>query len=1409
MNEPRMVPTFSPFRSASDATVRPRVITTLRVGKVSAVKAICFRRASVAVKPPAMTSPRSLASAGMSSSQPSTATSSSATLCSFAKPSSISQSKPPRGASATKNVSSADVTASTRRVPRAWISGRSWAEAGAATSATVNGRRRDLGLMRSFWRGTAGRRTLTRVPSCNELPFPITEGQAMKKATRTLLVWSALALSGVHAAAATAAARAGREEADRYGRVVRGADGVRVTYPDRPPVPPARPVSPRKSLAGPLAPNALAVTEEWRFQVWGDGMGASGLHAVDLDADGDREIVAAAASGYYELRYWYVASRRPDGSYEQDWSSDEYPYAITSLAVAQVDGDPALEVVLGTGGQILVYDGATRQLQFSWASPAVDVTALAIADADGDGALEAVFCDDTFYTDTLYVYTLATGAQELAARGYGCRDLAVGNVDADPSPEIVIAQDWDAGFVIDGATHALQWSNAFGFGDQVALGDVDGDGRVEIVAGPVGRGLGIFDAQLQSLERTLPISLYVAALEVLDVEGDGPLEIVYGDDQWGMVHVHNGQTLALKWEVDNPEHGVTGIAFGNLDTDPVQELVWGSGYTSSGPDFLYVADTATRLIEWTSLDLDGPFRALSFGDVDADGRSEILYGNLELATWGSGPWFVRDALTKALEYQSAVPDDFFYDSSGLWRIANADVDADPQQEIVTTRIDDITGERELACYDGLTHAVQWHVPVPLDADLVGLRAANVDADPAVELVLTTVDPLRVFVLSASSGAVEWESPSFQSWEPALLRIGNVDADPNPEIVFASVGSFVFVIDGVTHAFNNLGDFDATSLDLADRNHDGVQEILVGTDDGRVLVVSPGGAVLATLLDEAESIDALRVVDLTGDGALEAVIVTEDTISVRDGVGGAELWNSGRLRYGFGQTEAGRYDSLIVDDVDADGKMEIFVNLGALGIRIYEVPQAADLTLSVADAPDPALVGANVTYTWTVTNPSAVAATNVGLAVTLPVGASFVSSTPGAPTCVVSAGILTCALGGLASTTSATVTVVVTPTAPGTLASSAVASADQADPDATNNTASATTTVTSTVQADLSAAIDDDRVLVGPGQALTYAVSVANLGPWPVTSVRLVNLLPAALENPVYVPAVGSYDPGSGAWTGLDLQSGGSVSLTLTATVAAAASGTIANLLSVVPPTGVDDLVAGNNSASDVDVVAADRTELQHGTTRTVSLDAAGQRYFAISQRPYASYEVVVDQVSGDVGELASPFRLERLSSGLTVVTSASATGVGFSRSLRWLNTSATVVDGEAVRMASTSCASDCGPDDAFRVRAYDTTYDLARFNNAAGQGTVVVLQNNGGSSASGRLYFWSASGALLASAPFAALPPRGVLVVNTAALAGTAGVAGSITVANDAPYGTLAGKAVAIDPATGASFDTLLRSRPR
>jgi hypothetical protein len=53
------------------------------------------------------------------------------------------------------------------------------------------------------------------------------------------------------------------------------------------------------------------------------------------------------------------------------------------------------------------------------------------------------------------------------------------------------------------------------------------------------------------------------------------------------------------------------------------------------------------------------------------------------------------------------------------------------------------------------------------------------------------------------------------------------------------------------------------------------------------------------------------------------------------------------------------------------------------------------------------------------------------------------------------------------------------------------------------------------------------------------------------------------------------------------------------------------------------------------------------------------------------------------------------------------------------------------------------------------------------------------------------------------------MVVNTSTIPGVNGIAGTITVANTMRYGEITGKTVALEPATGFSFDTPLIPRPR
>jgi len=125
-----------------------------------------------------------------------------------------------------------------------------------------------------------------------------------------------------------------------------------------------------------------------------------------------------------------------------------------------------------------------------------------------------------------------------------------------------------------------------------------------------------------------------------------------------------------------------------------------------------------------------------------------------------------------------------------------------------------------------------------------------------------------------------------------------------------------------------------------------------------------------------------------------------------------------------------------------------------------------------------------------------------------------------------------------------------------------------------------------------------------------------------------------------------------------------------------------------------------------------------------------------------------------------------------------------------------------------TCATPCGADDVYRLRAFETTYSIPRFNNSGTQVSVLLLQNPAGYTIHGHAWFWKSSGVLLGQLPFT-LAPKQTLVVNTSTIVGVAGQGGTITISHDGRYGDLAGKTVALEPSTGFSFDSPLTARPR
>src|SRR5204862_17198 len=156
-----------------------------------------------------------------------------------------------------------------------------------------------------------------------------------------------------------------------------------------------------------------------------------------------------------------------------------------------------------------------------------------------------------------------------------------------------------------------------------------------------------------------------------------------------------------------------------------------------------------------------------------------------------------------------------------------------------------------------------------------------------------------------------------------------------------------------------------------------------------------------------------------------------------------------------------------------------------------VNAAADLAITNTDAPDPVRVGQPLTYTLTATNSGPSGATIGSATYPLRSGVTVVSAAASQGSCS-GTSTVTCSLGTLATGASATVTIVVPPTATGTLINTASVSGSPADPNPGNDRATVSTTVNPAADLALTNTAAPDPVQVG--QNLTYTLTATNSGP---------------------------------------------------------------------------------------------------------------------------------------------------------------------------------------------------------------------------------------------------------------------------------------------------------------------------
>lgn len=394
-----------------------------------------------------------------------------------------------------------------------------------------------------------------------------------------------------------------------------------------------------------------------------------GMPAVgDLDGDGRPEVVVGygsvlpiSAAGCQNGDTGGVVAINGESGGEQwkfrtppdDMNGGILASVIGSVGLSDVDGNGTLEVGFGsTNNNIYLLDSNGAQIfryrafDTVWSSPA-------FADVNGDGRKELIIGADF-------------GPGNCVPNTPTCRiPGAYGFVYAFPTAPGNLRREFGTGYL---------WRTTFDtvVNSSPAVADLDGDGTLEVVVGSGsesrdggrarGRAVRVLDAATGVVEQTLAASGQVISAPALgDVNGDGTIDIVaavacpnFPDSGCGNGRVAAWSGAGAKlWEVTPRDPFGNTIAFGELSNSPVIADLDGNGSNEvavavsnavavlRGADGAQLTSTcdacATPALSLGFIGISTP----AVGDMDNDGELELA-GAAATGVSGVGRLYVWD-----------------------------------------------------------------------------------------------------------------------------------------------------------------------------------------------------------------------------------------------------------------------------------------------------------------------------------------------------------------------------------------------------------------------------------------------------------------------------------------------------------------------------------------------------------------------------------------------------------------------------------------------------------------------------------------------------------------------------------------------------------------------------------------------
>jgi hypothetical protein len=398
--------------------------------------------------------------------------------------------------------------------------------------------------------------------------------------------------------------------------------------------------------------------------------GSGGDHGVrvatgDVNGDGRADIVTGSAPGFapYVLVY-------PGGGSQVERGFPAFDPTTTGgvhVAAGDLNGDGRAEIAAvassAQGPELRVFDGAGNALLvdvFPFARAAADSLRVAIGDIGGKPGL--VVSGDTPDGPQIEELT-AAGTPIRTLPGVG-RDesIAVGDVTGDGRADLVVGDgpSWEAHVTVLAADGRFEssfapYGRSFMGGVRVAAGDFNGDGGTEYLAGQgpgsssevdLSDDTGAVLLALHPFAGAASDGVYVAAA---DVDGDRHADVVVGADAGGEPRVkaydRTGRLLSSFLAFEPGFTGGVRVAAGDVDGDGKAEIVAGSG--AGRPAEVRIFNLAGALLRtivpFSPFFSGGVFPAV--GQLDGSGRATIAVG---AGAGGDGVVRTFDGLGRAL-----------------------------------------------------------------------------------------------------------------------------------------------------------------------------------------------------------------------------------------------------------------------------------------------------------------------------------------------------------------------------------------------------------------------------------------------------------------------------------------------------------------------------------------------------------------------------------------------------------------------------------------------------------------------------------------------------------------------------------------------------------------------------------------